>query len=462
MIVGVIGILIVVCLITLAWYLNKAMPIVTGFIAKYLCSNTFISQHDPKVDFEEEIKPINILAHIVTWQIDWDQKSVVTRALGKQSKAIYREGHGSILVSGVTEQQLTSQAFFRSKKMVRPALDLDSAWPLGGAPCVAPETRGYSAKVINQALDYAFSEPSSGPQRNTNAVLIACDGQLIGERYARGCSASTPLLGWSITKSVINALVGILVEKKLLDIHAPAPVPQWQAQEDPRQAITVDQLLRMSSGLKFSEVYKPLRDVTEMLFFSADFAAYAASKPLTCAPDTQWSYSSGSTNIICRIIHQLAAQLYTDHDEFMRRELFDRIGMTTAFIEKDPSGNFVGSSYGFACARDWARFGQLYLQDGIWNGERILPEGWVNYSATPTRHAPLGEYGAHFWLNAGMANGPNTKKWPNAPRDMLVAQGHQDQRIIIIPSKKLVVVRMGASQAQDAWDLDSFLTRLLV
>ena len=252
-----------------------------------------------------------------------------------------------------------------------------------------------------------------------------------------------------------------MVKNGKLRLNEPAPVPEWQKEGDPRGKITLDQLLRMSSGLEFGEVYKPLYDATRMLYGSADFAAYAAAKPLEAAPDTKWSYSSGTANIISRIVRTEADKSYRNSYTFMREELFDRIGMQSAVPEPDPSGTYVGSSYTFATPRDWARFGLFYLQDGVWNGERILPEGWVRYTTTPTSGAPIGEYGALFWLNAGPVSDPGKRRWPSSPADAYSADGYQEQKVIVIPSKKLVLVRFGATSVRKAWNTDAFISDVI-
>jgi CubicO group peptidase (beta-lactamase class C family) len=265
-----------------------------------------------------------------------------------------------------------------------------------------------------------------------------------------------------MNKSITNALMGIMVKKRMLDIHQPAPVPEWQQPGDPRQAITLDQLLRMSSGLEFEETYAPLHDATNMLYESDDFAAYAARKPLKAQPDDRWSYASGTTNIVSRAIRKAIEEQGDPHYySFIHKELFDKIGMTSAVLEPDASGTFVGSSYAFATPRDWARFGLLYLQDGVWNGERILPEGWVKYTTTPTAKAPKGEYGAHFWLNAGTPGNPGSRPWPDAPLDTFAAKGFQGQRVVVIPSRKLVLVRFGATSGKTAWQTNRLIRDVL-
>ncbi|MBN1482490.1 class C beta-lactamase-related serine hydrolase [candidate division KSB1 bacterium] len=443
------------------WYLSKAIPIGTGYTAKYLCSSTFLSLRNPNIVFAEDVKPVNPLARFITWELDMQEKTVVASAFGISAKAVYRDGCGCTLINGVSEEDLYTQSFFRLEKPHTTPHDVTIPWPAGDKASINPASIGLAFAPIERALDYAFSEPSPDQPRRTRAVLVVYDGQLIAERYAADFSWQTPILGWSMTKSVTNALVGVLVQKGLLNIYDPAAVPEWQNPGDPRRDITLDQLLRMSSGLTFQEIYQPLFDATNMLYGAADFAAFAAAKPLIHPRDSVWSYSSGTANIIARIVRQRAETLYENYYDFLRHDFFEKIGMTTAVIEPDPSGTFVGSSYCFATPRDWARFGLLYLQDGFWNGERILPEGWVRYSATPTAKASMGEYGALFWLNAGAPDNPAFRKWPDAPQDMLVAQGYQEQRLMIIPSKKLLVVRFGATSDRDAWDSNEFLKLLL-
>jgi len=459
----VLGILLIFIIIIAGWYLNRAVPVGVGYVAKYLCSSTFISQRDPAVVFEEDIKPVNPLARVVKWTIDRDDRSVTASSFGLvKAKAVYRDGCGCTLVVGAQEETVRGQDFYQADPAYTSARhDPDLPWPEGEGPAVDPVSLGVDSARLEKALDAAFAEPGPEKPRKTRAVVVVYDGRLIAERYAPGFGPDTALLGWSMAKSITNALVGILVGEGALDIHAPAPVPEWQGADDPRGTITLDQLLRMSSGLAFEERYEPLYDAVDMLYGSPDFAAFAAEKDLAFEPDTQWSYSSGTANIVARIVRRTAQDRYDHYYDFMRRQLFDRIGMSSALIEADPSGTCVGSSYGIATPRDWARFGLLYLQDGVWQGERILPEGWVAYSATPTPKAPRGEYGAFFWLNAGAPGNPADRLWPNAPRDAFAAQGYQEQKVIIIPSRKAVLVRFGATSQRDTWDTDRFIADVL-
>lgn len=457
-----IGALLVLVLVVAGWYLSRAVPIGTGYAAKYICSSVFISHRDPHSTYFEEVAPINPLAKIMDIEIDESQKKVVSSAFGLfKSTALYREDCGCTLVTDTTEAELRMQKFMVPESAPAAQIVFNVPWPVGEEDAPRPSPLEVNMEKLKGVIDAAFVESDPEKKKMTRAVIVVYDGKIIGERYAPGFDKSMPLLGWSMSKSVTNALVGILVRQGKLRIREPAPVPEWQKAGDPRKNITLDQLLRMSSGLKFDETYEPLHDVTDMLYRSYSFAAYAAEKPLEVEPDGKWVYSSGTANIVARIVRSAAEKDYSRYYDFLRKELFERIGMRSAIAEPDPSGTYVGSSYMFATPRDWARFGLLYLQDGVWAGERILPEGWLKYTATPTPKAPQGQYGAFFWLNAGAESNPKDRLWPSAPRDALAARGYQDQYVVIIPSGKLVIVRFGATSVRTAWDMNDFISRVI-
>jgi CubicO group peptidase (beta-lactamase class C family) len=455
--------ILVAVMVAFGWLFSKAAPIGTGYVAKYLCSSTFISGRNPEIVFQEDVAPVNPMAKIVTYQIDRTNKSVTADSFGLFGlTAIYRDGCGCSLVIDTTADQMARQKLVPPDfKENRPQHSADLDWPAGSQGPVDPSSLGVDPLKLKAALDSAFSEPGPDKPRKTRAILVVYNGQLIAERYAPGIDKDMPLLGWSMTKTVTNALVAILVRQNRLDIMQPAPVPTWQADNDNRKKITLDQLLRMSSGLKFEEVYLPLYDATYMLYGSSDFAAYAAARPLEAQPDTKWSYSSGTANIVARIVRQAIEKEHDYYYSFIYDELFDKIGMYSAVVEPDSSGTFVGSSYTFATPRDWARFGLLYLQDGVWQDERIFPDGWVEYTTTPTPKAPRGEYGAHTWLNAGSASDPDDRRWPGSPRDAFAALGFQEQKVIVIPSRQLVLVRFGATSDRKAWNTDEFIKNIL-
>jgi len=459
----VFGIFLIVVLGAFAWFLKNALPLGTGFVAKYLCSSTFISQRNPDIVFQEDVAPINPISIFVDWQVNREHYSVSADAFGLfTTTAIYREGCGCSLVIGTTAEKMRRQTFYKQTAVdVRPARRDDLPWPEGSQGPVDPASVGIDRARLKTALDAAFAEPGPDKPKKTRAIIVVYEGRLVAERYAGGFHKDMPLLSWSMSKSVTNALVGIQVKNRWLDINAPAPVAEWQNDGDPRREFTLDQLLRMVDGLEFEESYLPPDDTTRMLYESYDFAAYAAAKPMVAKPGAQWNYSSGSADIIAHIVRQAAEKNYPDYYTFIREELFYKIGMFSAVMEPDASGTFVGSSYTFATPRDWARFGLLYLQDGVWQGERILPPGWVKYSVTPTPQAPRGEYGALFWLNAGSPTDPKDQRWPSAPRDAFAALGFQEQKIIIIPSQKLVLVRFGATSDRKSWNSDEFIANVL-
>ncbi len=346
-----------------------------------------------------------------------------------------------------------------------PAQPAGVRWPTLEWPVDETGGRDLDRDRLARALDDAFSEPDPARPRRTRAVVVVREGRIVAQRFARGITVETRLLGWSMTKSITAALAGILAGEQRLDLFAPADVPEWQSAGDPRAAITLDQLLRASSGLAWDESYEagPFRsDVIAMLYRSGrhDMASFAASKPLAHPPDTRWSYSSGTTLIVSGILRRALGGSEDAVGRFARTALFDRIGMRSALLESDASGTAVGSSYSFASAHDWARFGLLHLRDGVWEGERLLPSGWVDYVRTPTPAAPHGEYGAHWWLNAGAAGGGDP---PNrsAPRDLFYASGHDGQVVAVVPSRDLVLVRLGVTPGDGRYDLDAFVAEVI-
>jgi CubicO group peptidase (beta-lactamase class C family) len=277
----------------------------------------------------------------------------------------------------------------------------------------------------------------------------------VAEKYAVGYNKTSMFLGWSMAKSFTSALIGILVKEGKINITQPAPVPEWQAENDPRHAITTENLLQQTSGLKFREVYHSYSNANNMLFNKADMAAYTASQPLKITPGSRFYYSSGNSNILSRIVRTTVGE--KNYHAFPYSSLFHKIGMFHTLLEPDASGTYVGSSFIYASARDYARFGLLYLNDGVFNGERILPEGWVKKTVTAVAASEQKNYGYQFWLNGQDENDPSKKEFPEAPADMFYADGYGGQRIYIIPSMQLVIVRMGLNK----FDEHEFLRRLL-
>jgi CubicO group peptidase (beta-lactamase class C family) len=286
-----------------------------------------------------------------------------------------------------------------------------------------------------------------GYNGNAFAFMVLHRGIPIVEAYQPQFNSKTRFQSWSMAKSITNALVGVMVREGKMDIRQPVNLPQWQ--NDDRKRITLKDLMQMQSGLKWNEDYGNRSDVTLMLYNEPDFARYTYTRPLEYPVGSKWLYSSGSTNIISYLVRQ-ALNNDADYYSYAKTHLFDKTGMRSALFELDASGTQVGSSYLYATARDYARFGLLYLQDGVFHGERILPEGWVTYTTTPALDSK-GDYGALFWLN-------RARHFPSAPEDMFSCNGHEGQHIFIIPSKELVVVVLGYSPKPDrVMDFDTLL-----
>jgi len=424
--------------------------IAAGYSAKVACSALFLSERELASIIAEDLDGIPGL----TLEVNREAGEVLARVAGQERRAIFREGLGAVLLHPAASDKILG---FPAPPAPREASS--EPWPAGNEP--GPSALGEEQQsALEAAVTEAFAEPRGGGRR-TRAVVVVHRGRIVCERYAPGFSAETRLVGWSMTKSLLNALIGILVGRGSLSIEEPIAAPEWEAAGDPRRGLNVDQLLRMSSGLRFWEQYwNPLSHVSSMLFAHPSAAAYSAGLPLVAPPDSGWWYASGSTNILARKVQQVlgdpAAAL-----AFPRRALFDPLGMQSAQLEVDASGHFVASSFCYATARDWARFGLLYLQDGLWQGERLLPEGWVEYSRRPTHCAPLGQYGAHFWLNAGPPGRPEARIYPSLPADLFCARGFEEQILAIIPSREAVILRLGQTASQSAWSHEEFVARIL-
>jgi CubicO group peptidase (beta-lactamase class C family) len=402
----------------------------SGSVSRSLCAAAFVSKVDPQQIFQEEQLPLmRSIAWAIHYTVDRARREVRTSVFGDfTARAVYREGLGCLLVHG---GGVPEAAGFTPAPIAR-------AWPADVARPTDP--------AIRRALDQAFAEPDPGHPRLTKAVVVLHDGKLIAERYAPGYGPDTPIYAHSLTKSVINALVGILVREGKLRLDQPAPIAAWRSPTDPHHAITIDQLLRMDSGLPFDETNGALSPMTRMLFLQPDMAAYAAQMPLAHAPGTAWGYSNLGYVLLSRVIRDAAGGTAVDVEKFARQELFAPLGMRDAVIETDATGTPLGASNVYASARDFARFGQLYLDDGVVDGRRILPEGWVAYSHSQTLNTG---YGAGFWTN--LVSEGSVPVWnapwgmPRLPKDMYYGRGALGQYLVIVPSEHLVVVRMGIS-----------------
>jgi len=440
----------------------KISAVAAAYKAEILCSAVFVSKRNPSDVQQQELKDLPFPA-----KID-EQNKTVTVAVGMgmpDQIAIFRDGLGCTLGIDYPADHIRAQVTGDPTPGPADMSQLRKLWPEGDSVDIESLPPEVDKAKLTAAIDRTFTEPYAGQKRiwGTRAIVVVYKGRIIGERYAPGFSKDTPLLGWSMTKSITNALVGILVGQGKLTPKAQAPVPEWSGKDDPRAAITLDQLMRMSSGLNFVEDYiDMLSDTPFMLFGMPDTAAFTAAKPLEVTPDSMWRYISGSPNLVCRIMRGAIGGSLAQYFAFPRRALFDKIGMRSTVIEPDAAGTFVGSSFSYATARDWARFGLLYLRDGVWMTEPILPEGWVKYTTTPTPKAPKGEYGAYWWLNAGNPLGSANRLYPSLPTDLYVALGYEGQNVVVIPSRDLVVVHLGASSPPEgSWNPEELVGEVL-
>ena len=325
-----------------------------------------------------------------------------------------------------------------------PAQPPDTLWPTHGWP----ETPLPAEHAVHTIIERGFAPDVLDTVGEHQSLVIVQGGRLRFERYGDGFGPDVTTRSWSMAKSITQALAGFAVMDGKLDIQAPAAVPEWREAGDPRAAITTDQLLRMASGLRWVEVYLPDQpsDVIRMLFADGqdDMARFAASCPLAHAPDAQFYYSSGTTNIVSRLVGDAVGARGEAFHGFMRERLFEPLGMTSADPRFDAAGTFIGSSYCFCTPRDFAKFGLLYLRGGLWEGRRLLPAAWIDYARTPRspqagpeETAIDGAYGAHWWLDLA---GPGS----------FSANGFEGQFIVICPDRDLILVRNGVTPGEKA------------
>ena len=410
------------------------------YASHQLCSATFVAGLDPAQYYDEAIKPkLGPVGAVLRYEVDRPRREVRTSLFGLvHSRAVHDGSYGCRVLHPGRETRFAEDQSDREP----PA---QAAPPIAGPDIVAPVNDG-----LSEALDHAFAESESGPRRFTKAVVVLHRGRVVGERYASGATPATPLIGWSMTKSVTNALLGILVRNGKLDMNKPASIVEWSVAEDPRHSITPDQLLRMVSGIGCGQSLKTgfttLFDAdTQMEFDMADQSAFAANASLRAKPGNEWRYTNCNFVLLSWIIGDAAGGGAKSTRSFIQRELFAPLGFEHATLEYDSAGVPLGTIHLWATARDWARFGLLYLRDGVAeSGQRLLPEGWVDYSAelTPQSADEYG-YGAGFWTQRGNSAAARARIAAGFPADSFMAIGSQGQYTIVIPSHDLVIVKLG-------------------
>lgn len=403
------------------------LDLISGFSAKSIASGHFIDHRSQEL-IEKGDNDINLI-DLAQNTIDEAGHFATASVKGlKERKAIYREGLGATLINDdfdITQPYLTPKREFSKNNLSFPYGDNESKDSIFS-------TINY--QKINELVENAFDKKGEKTKR-TRALLIIYKDKIIAEKYDTGFNKNSKILGWSMTKSITATLFGILEKQKGFNIYQPAPIAEWA--KDERKKITTNDLLHMNSGLEWDEHYDRICDATQMLFQAEDMTRVQLEKPLAFQPNTHWNYSSGTTNLLSGILRK-QFKTHQEYLDFWYSALIDKIGMHSMLVETDMTGNYVGSSYGWATARDWAKFGLLYLHEGNWNGEQLFKPSWAKYVATPT-NTSNGRYGGQFWLNS-------SGYFPDAPRDMYYASGFQGQMVAIFPSHDLVIVRMGLKE----------------
>jgi CubicO group peptidase (beta-lactamase class C family) len=422
-------------------YIYPTLRVASGYTAKYVCSSTFLSNIT-----EDNIKNALdlFLVKNVKYEIDKDQKLVKTSLFGiaKREAVYYNNGiscgcllkYADTIPANITERKIVENNDANSSEL---------HWPQGN------KLHDSIPNFINKKRLDSILQNSLAANTKTLAITVAYNNFLVGEAYNSGVDAETRLLGWSMTKSIGNALFGILNKTKKIDIYKETGISEWQG--DGRKSITTNNLLQMSGGLQWEENYFRLSDVTKMLFLNQDFPAYEIQPNLENKPNEKWLYSSGSSNILSDILRMN----FSNHENYLRfpyDSLFQQINMKSALIELENKGNYALSSYAWATARDWTRFGLLYLYKGNWFGKEIFTPQWATYSTTPSTTSN-GVYGAQFWLNY------SGEKVPSINRDAFYEDGFGGQRILIIPSRNLVITVLSGNQSN--FNFDEFYSHIV-
>jgi len=424
--------LLILAVLGVGWFVWPRLPIISAFAAKGMCSSVFVAGKTPERVEAEDLSffPISM----AKCNIDYDEKSVTAKVLGlAKRKAVFREGLGAVLVLDIPEEELRAESF----QIPDPGYSQDTIpWPLGDVlPATLPE--GVDYEKLEAIVQGAFDKPGSEPFKKTLGLAVVYENQLISEHYLQGYDAWTRFHGWSMTKSAAGAMTGALVDEGRIDIHSHANIPEWAG--DGRKNIRVEDIIHMSSGLKWMENYFTISDATVMLMQSDDMFSSVSGCELEHEPGSYWNYSSGDANLLSGLL-RIAIGDEDEYHAYIYKRLFHRIGMLQTLVETDASGLFVASSFSYGTTRDWARFGLLFLNRGIFEGDTVLSPAWVDFMKSPAP-ASDGYYAGSFWLKEPQEENALT----DVPGDIFFADGFLGQRVYIIPSKKLVVVRMGYS-----------------
>ncbi|CAL2090131.1 serine hydrolase [Tenacibaculum sp. 190524A05c] len=422
-------------LLLAVFYNYPKLNILAGYSSKMTGSSVFLAKRNLAFtdSTDTNFSPID-LAHN---SVDEKSKTAKSSAFGLLTrKSVYREGFGNVLLVDGVELDKSMSIPQRSVP------NNSTEFPYGNAEPKDSVFANIDYDKLNSTVASMFNDVNK-----TRAILVIHKDKIIAERYDTGFNKESLLLGWSMTKSITSTLFGVLQCQGKMDVYEKAPFEEWK--NDERKNITIHNLLQMNSGLEWNEDYNSISDVTKMLFLTEDVTKIQIDKPLVGKPNETWNYSSGTTNVLSGILRK-QFKTHKEYLDFWYTGLIDRIGMNSMVVETDMSGNYVGSSYAWATARDWAKFGLLYLHNGNWNGDALFDKDWVKYATTPTPTSD-GWYGAQIWLNAG-------GRYPDVPKNMFSFNGYQGQNVFILPDQDLVVVRLGLTKNAD---VNNFLSGVI-
>lgn len=434
-----------------------------GMAAHHLCAGYWVVGRDYSRTAEQVIaEDITRFAVFHTeddfqWSVDDEARTAtVTDPVYGARTAQYNGDQGCTLLPNGA-----SQVYFDPIEVPSSLPDpATQPWPTGDLDAVG-EFEEVDAEAIEAALEFAFTDTSHGEQ-NTRGLVVLYRGRIIGERYLEGWGPATPQLSWSMGKSIASALTGALIQQGAFELDDPAPIPEWRrAPNDPRADIRIRDLLQMSSGLDFDNFgltattpFVASNEHMRIYFDAVDAHAHATDQPLRFEPGSVWRYRNSDPLSLMAIAKSVVEARGEDFLTFPQRALFDRIGMRSMVLETDPWGNFLVTGYDFGSTRDWARFGLLHLWDGVWEGQRILPEGWSEFVSTPASGHPSAGYGGLFWVNRGGAVA-------NLPEDAYWASGFMGQQSIVIPSRDMVIARQGPSPSGFGPYINDVIGRIL-
>lgn len=419
-------------IVFLAAMANAFIHVPSAYKTKAVCSEVFIADRALNDVLANDFQRIHPVMTRVEIRVDRDAQSVRGSLFGifGRVRVDYQPGYGcSIVIDGKP---------FNAPVETIPVVS--QPWPVNIDP------------TLQTLTEAARQTSKDGVSADIRALLVVQNGVIVAEDYADGFGPDVPMQSWSMAKSVTQAMTSIAIDEGLLSLRDKGLMPDW-TEDDPRYDISVDNLLHMTDGLDFVEDYAdPNSDVSRMLFNSRHMGLSASRSELAHAPGTHWAYSSGTSNILSAVLRRAIEDAGEDYHSWPYRRLFAPIGMTSPVFETDAGGTFIGSSYLYATARDWARLGQLYLNDGVWNGERILPEGTVDFATTAAIPGEIEFYGAQWWLNETIPG--LGKRLPGLPETAYYMGGHDVQRVIVIPSKNAVIVRLGMTRPPIADEQD--------